>query len=97
MGIMRRISLTIVMALGLGFSGTAVLGDTLLVESVESGASVARPAHGATMESVLQHHGEPGSRSGPVGDPPISTWDYGEFVVYFEGQHVIHSVVPPRR
>lgn len=94
---MRRFRLTIAMALGLGFSGTAAFGDTLLVESVESGAGVARPAHGTTMESVVQNFGEPGSRSGPVGDPPISTWDYGEFVVYFEGQHVIHSVVPSKR
>ena len=94
---MRRISSTIVLALGLGFSGTAVLGDTLLVESVESGSGVARPAHGTTMEAVLHGYGEPASRSGPVGDPPISTWDYGDFVVYFEGQHVIHSVVPPKR
>ena len=94
---MRRISSTIVLALGTGFSGTAALGDTLLVESVESGSGVARPAHGVTMESVVQEYGEPGSRSGPVGDPPISTWDYGDFVVYFEGQHVIHSVVPPKR
>ncbi len=94
---MRSISSTIVLALGLGFSGTAVLGDTLLVESLESGTGVVRPAHGATMDSVVQGYGEPGSRSGPVGDPPISTWDYGEFVVYFEGQHVIHSVVPPKR
>ncbi len=94
---MQRISSTIVLALGIGFSGSSVLADTLLVESVESGSGVARPAHGVTMDSVVQGFGEPGSRSGPVGDPPISTWDYGEFVVYFEGQHVIHAVVPPKR
>lgn len=94
---MRSIRSTLVLALGLGVFSTATFGDTLLVESVESGAGVARPAHGATMDSVIQNYGEPGSRSGPVGDPPISTWDYGEFVVYFEGQHVIHAVVPHKR
>ena len=90
---MQRISLTIVLALGLGFSGSAVLADTLLVESVESGSGVARPAHGATMESVVQGFGEPGSRSGPVGDPPIRSCVYGVFLVYFDSHHLIHAVV----
>jgi hypothetical protein len=46
-----------------------------------------------TMDGVLKQYGEPKQRSGPVGDPPISTWDYGDFVVYFENQYVIHAVV----
>ena len=28
-----------------------------------------------------------------VGKPPISRWEYPGFVVYFEHDHVIHSVV----
>jgi len=28
-----------------------------------------------------------------VGKPPISRWEYPGFVVYFEHEHVIHSVV----
>ena len=91
---MRHIRSTIVLALGLGFAGTSALADTLLVESVNSGTGIARPDHGMTMDCVTQQYGEPGSRSGPVGEPPISTWDYGSFVVYFENQYVIHSVVP---
>jgi hypothetical protein len=94
---MRSISSTIALALALGLPGTNALGDTLLVESVESATSVARPGNGMTMDGVLQQYGEPGSRAGPVGEPPISTWDYGNFVVYFENQHVIHSVVPHNR
>lgn len=93
---MRRISFYIVLALSLGLTGGAAIGDTLLVESVESAPDVARPAHGMTMDSVLAQYGEPAQRSGPVGDPPISTWDYGSFLVYFEHQHVIHAVVPHR-
>ena len=30
---------------------------------------------------------------GPVGEPPISQWHYQDFVVYFEGNRVIHAVV----
>ena len=94
---MRRIGLIMVTALAVGLPGGAAIGDTLLVESVESGAAVARPDRGMTMDGVLQHYGEPKMRSGPVGDPPISTWDYDDFVVYFENQYVIHAVVPHKK
>ncbi len=94
---MRHIRSTLVLALGLGLTGTSVFADTLLMESVNSGAGIARPDGGMTMDSVTQQYGNPGSVSGPVGEPPISTWDYGDFVVYFEDQYVIHSVIPHAR
>jgi hypothetical protein len=97
MDIMRRIGLYTALTLALGLSAGAAIGDTLLVDSVESGSSVARPDRGMTMDGVLQRYGEPALRSGPVGDPPISTWDYGDFVVYFENQYVIHSVVAHKK
>jgi hypothetical protein len=38
--------------------------------------------------------------AGPVGEPPITRWDYDKFVVVFEYNRVIHSVTkhdtPPR-
>jgi len=90
---MRRISFFLLFSLGLACSAGAV-GDTLLVKSDQSASAVVRPAHGMVMEQVLQQHGEPQQRLGPVGEPPISHWVYGDFIVYFEHQHVIHSVVP---
>jgi hypothetical protein len=90
---MRRIGTIMALSLALGSPLGTAMGDTLLVESVKSSAGVARPRGGMTMDSVLQQYGEPAVRSGPVGDPPISTWDYGEFIVYFENQYVIHTVV----
>jgi hypothetical protein len=90
---MRRISFFLLLSLGLACSGGAN-GDTLLVESAPSGSAVVRPAHGMVMEQVLQQYGEPQQRLGPVGEPAISHWVYGDFIVYFEHQHVIHSVVP---
>lgn len=97
MDIMRRIGLFMATALALGFPVGAAIGDTLLVESVESGASVAHPERGMTMDGVLARFGEPKARSGPVGNPPITTWDYADFVVYFENQYVIHAVVPHKK
>ena len=50
------------------------------------------PKRGISMEAVLGEFGEPDQRMGPVGDPPITEWDYGTFRVYFEHQTVLHSV-----
>jgi hypothetical protein len=73
--------------------------DVLIIEKLEA-AQVETPARGATMERVRQLFGAPDSISGPVGEPPITRWDYDRFVVVFEHSRVIHSVVrrdpPPR-
>jgi hypothetical protein len=46
-----------------------------------------------TMNQVAAKFGAPVSKIPAVGNPPISRWDYPGFVVYFEREHVIHSVV----
>ncbi len=71
----------------------AAFADTLLVDSIQANASVKTPVRASSMTSVSQQFGEPQHRAGPVGDPPISQWDYGSFIVYFERDRVIHSVV----
>ena len=94
---MRRIGSFMAVTLALALTTGSAIGDTLLVDSVKSEAGVSRPERGMTMDGVIKQYGEPTQRSGPVGDPPISTWDYGDFVVYFENQYVIHSVVPHKK
>ena len=73
--------------------------DVLIIEKLEA-AQAETPARGATMERVRQIYGAPNGVSGPVGEPPITRWDYDGFVVVFEHDRVIHSVVrhgqPPR-
>jgi len=91
---MQRISFLLLISLGAAFAGSGAMGDTLLVDAVESDAAVARPAGGLTMDQVLQQFGEPQQRLGPVGEPPITHWVYSDSIVYFEHQYVIHSVVP---
>jgi hypothetical protein len=56
-----------------------------------------RPDRGMTMERVEASFGAPRSRSAPVGDPPISRWEYPGFVVFFEHSKVIHAVARPTR
>ena len=48
------------------------------------------------MVSVEMKFGSPESRFAPVGDPPISRWSYPAFMVYFEHNRVIHTVVRRR-
>lgn len=52
-----------------------------------------RPKTGISKNQVLNKYGEPLSRKPAVGEPPISSWEYEKFTVYFEYDHVIHSVL----
>ena len=56
-------------------------------------SDVATPTRGMTMNQVATKFGAPVSKVPAVGKPPISRWEYPGFVVYFEHEHVIHSVV----
>ena len=50
------------------------------------------PARGMHMEQVEQMYGKPMGINPPVGEPPITRWDYPGFAVYFEYSYVIQSV-----
>jgi len=56
-------------------------------------ATVNVPARGITMSKVEATFGAPTQRESAVGKPPITRWEYPNFVVYFEHEHVIHSVL----
>jgi hypothetical protein len=49
-------------------------------------------SRGLSMSQVEARFGEPSRRIDAVGNPPISRRVYPQFVVYFEGQYVIHAV-----
>jgi hypothetical protein len=86
---------TVTAALSLAFGAAAVHADVLLLDGVEMDAQTqsTRPGRGMSMDRVAATFGEPASRHAAVGEPPITRWDYPGFSVYFEHQHVIHSVV----
>ncbi len=50
------------------------------------------PVRGQTRATVREMFGEPGSSKQAVGRPPISSWKYSEFTVYFENDLVITAV-----
>ena len=55
------------------------------------------PVRGTVSARVLEQYGEPDLKTDPVGEPPISRWDYPEFRVYFERAMVITSVATDDR
>lgn len=52
-----------------------------------------RPTRGMSEASVEARFGTPVSKVPAVGEPPISRWEYPGFIVYFEYDLVIHTVV----
>jgi hypothetical protein len=93
----RNLMVAAVLATGLaGFWGQgSVRAETILDEHgiAVKESDVATPARGMTMDQVATKFGAPVSKTPAVGKPPISRWEYPGFVVYFEHEHVIHSVV----
>jgi hypothetical protein len=88
---------TLLMSTILALGASAASGDVLLLDTIEQGtvSTAQRPARGSTMNSVEASFGAPAQRAAPVGEPPITRWEYPGFVVYFEHQRVLHAV--PRR
>ncbi len=71
------------------------LTEVLLIDAVkaEQQANIPRPHRGETMNAVEKRFGSPVTKHAPVGDPPITRWDYAQFSVYFEYDRVLTSVL----
>ncbi len=84
-------------ALGCGLAGFCACAgaETIAVDNgiAVKQSDVATPTRGMSMEQVSSKFGAPATKVAAVGTPPISRWEYPGFVVYFEADHVIHSVV----
>jgi hypothetical protein len=77
-------------------SGMALAEDVAVPAATEAQpqtATVNVPARGITMSKVETTFGAPTQREAAIGKPPITRWEYPNFVVYFEHEHVIHSVL----
>ncbi|MEW6648314.1 MAG: hypothetical protein AB1450_14025 [Pseudomonadota bacterium] len=51
------------------------------------------PVRGMSMQQVETRFGAPQEKLPAVGKPPITRWIYPDYIVYFESQYVIHSVL----
>lgn len=69
--------------------------EVLEVPENPTKSSESAPKRGSPMDSVKSRYGEPQQVVNAVGVPPISRWVYDKFTVYFEKDHVIHTVAHP--
>jgi hypothetical protein len=76
------------------FAGTA-LADVLIIDEVRQVERMDLPKNGYTMTEIESRFGQPEQRHQPVGDPPITRWDYADYSVYFEHDLVLFSVLHP--
>ena len=70
-----------------------LIGDTPSIMTQEN-----TPVSGMSKQTVLKKYGSPSNKynhSGKVTkrNPRISVWTYGNYKVYFENKHVIHTLV----
>lgn len=61
-------------------------GETIRIKLLDA------PRRGMDMEKVQQLYGQPLASTASVGTPPISSWTYGDRIVYFEYSTVLHVV-----
>ncbi|HEY3852189.1 MAG TPA: hypothetical protein VGL87_14530 [Steroidobacteraceae bacterium] len=90
----RTLLISAVLAAGASLAGVAQ-ADIVAVDNgiaVKASDGIA-PSRGMTMSQVASKFGAPVTKVPAVGNPPISRWEYPGFVVYFERDYVIHSVV----
>ena len=88
------INLRVVSAIALLVAfGAMANAETVNMEGATAGSNDGRPSRGMTQASVESKYGSPTSVNTPVGEPPITRWEYSDFVVFFEYDKVIHAVV----
>ena len=89
---MARLSVCIPVALACFFAGPINAETLQMGEFASRFEHGGKPSRGMTQARVESSYGAPQTRHAAVGDPPISRWDYAEFVVFFEYDKVIHAV-----
>ncbi len=88
MNMLRKLTL---LALVFGFTGFAG-ADTLEMDGTDARQGSVGPASGLTQANVEATYGSPKSKKAAVGEPPISSWEYDGFIVFFEYDRVVHTV-----
>ena len=91
---MTRMVLVMLIAFLMGWlAATPVLADVLLIEEVRQADRMELPENGMSKSEVRARFGEPAETTAAVGNPPISSWSYGRWSVYFEHDLVLFTVL----
>lgn len=90
---MTRNVLILVLALPFLLLATPASAEVLLIEEVRQSERMELPDNGTTKNDVRARFGDPANTHSPVGDPPITRWDYDGWSVYFEYDRVLFTVL----
>lgn len=93
---MKKIIIGISLALTGLFAGTpfsVAEQITLPIGEQTKKSDMQLPRRSMDKESVRQEFGDPREMVDAVGEPPISQWVYADYIVYFEDNWVLYSVV----
>ena len=88
----------VVLAAGAATVSSSAAADTLLMQRVQQENATDLPKRGMRMAQVESRYGAPQSKLNPAGGdtskhPVINRWEYDNFIVYFEREHVIDAVL----
>jgi hypothetical protein len=99
----RSLPIIVMLAVTAGFAAPQVVqarqhGDNLLIHRVQQENGMNLPRRGMSMSQVERSYGAPQRKLSPRGGdtrkhPQINRWEYSNFMVYFEHEHVIHAVL----
>ena len=86
--------MSILLILPLAWTAPSTAAENIIIPLGRQGATIdaSLPRKGMDKSAVRALLGEPQSERTAVGEPPISSWDYADFRVFFEYDHVIHVV-----
>lgn len=94
MKIQQSVALALVFTGSVFLSAVPTSAETLAIPLGQQGEqSLERPPKGTNKTQVEAVYGEPLAKHGPTGQPPIYSWEYPEYTVYFEGDFVLHTVL----
>ena len=85
----------IVLAFMLTFAFQAVCADVLIIDEVRQAGRMELPKNGQSKADIESRYGSPLAKRAAVGDPPISSWKYDAYSVYFEYDLVLSTVLHP--
>ena len=83
----------IVLAFMLALTFQAVSADVLIIDEVRQSGRMDLPTNGQSKANIEAKFGAPAQKQAAVGDPPISSWNYDTYSVYFEYDLVLFTVL----
>jgi len=84
-----------VLAFMLALAFQVATADVLIIDEVRQAGRMELPKNGQSKVDIEAKFGTPIEKHSAVGDPPISSWKYDKYSVYFEYDLVLFSVLHP--